>query len=81
VLVPNVEDVLYLWGFAKEGRLVGNSRALGLVNVYNKLMEGGHTVLPEAVFTEINESTLVVGDMNSHTVFTDPLWKRGHGEC
>jgi len=80
VLVPTEEDVLYLRIFAKEGRLVGNGRSLGLVNVYNRVVDGGNTVPPEAAFVETNEPTLVVGDMNCHTAFTDPLRQLGQGE-
>jgi len=67
VLVPTVEDVLYLRIFAKEGRLVGNSPLLGLVNVYNRLANGGNTVPPGTVFTQMNKPTLVGGDLNCHT--------------
>ena len=80
VLVPMEEDVLYLRIFAKEGRLVGNGRSLGLVNVYNRVVDGGNTVSLETAFVETNEPTLVVGDMNCHTAFTDPLRELGHGE-
>jgi len=80
VKVPTVEDILYLRSFAKEGRLVGNSQSLRRVNVYNMLVDGVNTVSLEAAFTEMNKPTLVVGDMNSHTAFTDQLWELSQGE-
>jgi len=81
VLVPTIEDVLYLRIFAPEGSLIGNSRSLGLVNVYKRLADGGNTVPPGTVFTETNEPTLVVGDLNGHTPFTELLQDLSHGKA
>jgi len=36
VIFPTIEDVLYLRVFAKNGRLVGQSRSIRIVNAYNR---------------------------------------------
>ena len=73
VVIPTSEDVLYLRVFGKGGCLVGRSIFFGLINVYNRQVEGSSSVDPKMVFAETREPTLVVGDLNVHTAFTDPL--------
>jgi len=80
VVVPRDQDILYLRIFAKEGSLLGNHRSLGIINTYNRPAEGGHTVTAESLFTETNEPTLVVGDLNVHTAYTDPMRNLEPGE-
>jgi len=80
VVVPGDQDILYLRIFAKEGWLLGNNRSLGIINTYNRQAEGGHTVAAEDLFVETNEPTLVVGDLNIHTAYTDPLRNLEPGE-
>ena len=80
VVVPRDQDILYLRIFAKEGFLLGNNRSLGIINTYNRQAEGDHTVTAEDLFVETNELTLVVGDLNIHTAYTDPLRSLEPGE-
>ena len=80
VVVPREDDVLYLRVFAKEGKLVGQSRSFALLNAYNREVDGGHLVKPDLLFISTNEPTLVVGDLNIHTSFTDPLRNLSSGE-
>ena len=80
VVVPRDQDILYLRIFAKEGSLLGNHRSLGIINTYNRRAEGGHTVTTESLFTETNEPTLVVGDLNVYTAYTDPIRNLEPGE-
>jgi len=59
--------------------------SLRIINTYNKPAEGGHTVAAESCFTETNEPTLVVDDLNIHTPYTDSMrslepGKRRRGE-
>jgi len=80
VVVPREQDILYLRVFVKEGFLLGNNSSFGIINTYNRQAEGGHTVSAENLFTETNELTLVVGDLNIDTVYTDPLRSLELGE-
>ena len=73
VIFPCVEDVLFLRVFAKEGRLLGQSRSIGIANVYNRQGADGHSAPAESIFPETPEPTLVVGDLNIHTSLTDPM--------
>ena len=72
-VVPRDQDILSLRISAKEGSLLGNYRSLRIINPYNRPAEGGHTITGEGLFTETNETTLVVGDLNVHTAYTDPM--------
>jgi len=80
VVVPRDQDILYLRIFAKEGGLLGNRRSLGIINIYHRPAKGGHTVTAETLFTETNEPTLVVGDLNIHNAYTDPMSDLEPGE-
>jgi len=51
-----------------------------MINAYNRPAEGGHTVTTESLFTKTNEPTLVVGDLNIHTAYTDPMRNLEPGE-
>src|ERR1700710_47351 len=46
VIAPASEDVLYLRIFGKKERLVGRSISFGLINVYNRQVEGSNSVDP-----------------------------------
>jgi len=52
---------------AKEGFLLGNNRFFGIINTYNRREDGDHIVNAKNLFTERNELTLVVSDLNLHT--------------
>jgi len=80
VVVPSNQDILYLRIFAKEGCLLGNHRSLGIINTYNRPAQGGDRVTTETLFTETNEPTLVVGDLNVHSAYTDPMRNLELGE-
>jgi len=79
-VVPRDHNILYLRISAKEGSLLGNDRSLRIINAYNRPAEGGHTVTGKGLFTETHEPTLVVGDLNVHTAYTDPMRNLKPGE-
>jgi len=79
-MVPRDQDILYLRIIAKEGSLLGNHQSLGIINTYNRPAEGGHTVTAKSLFAKANEPTLVVGDLNIHTTYTDPMRNLKPGE-
>jgi len=80
VVVSSNQDILYLRIFVEEGSLLGNHRSLGIINTYNRPAEGGHRVTAKSLFTESNKPTLVVGDLNVHTAYTDPMRNLEPGE-
>jgi len=72
-IFPCLDDVLYLRIFAREGKLVGQSRSAGIVNAYNRHMEEENLVPAESIFRETNEPTIVVSDPNINMSLTDPM--------
>jgi len=85
VVVPRDQDIMYFKIFAKEGSLLSSHWSRGIINTYNRAAKGGHTVTAQSLFTETNEPTLVVGDLNVHTAYTDTMrslepWERGKGK-
>jgi len=73
VILPCIDDVLYLRIFAKEGKRVGQSRSVSVVNAYNRRTEEGNSILAESLFRQTNDPTIIVGDLNVHRSLTDPM--------
>ena len=66
-------DVLRLVLSRNNGRpVLGGFDSFTLINTYNRQVEGVNTVQAANMFTEDFHPSLVVGDLNVHTLYTDP---------
>ena len=66
-------DVLQLVLSRNDGRpVLGGSESFALINTYNRQVDGVNTVKAADLFTEDFDPSQVVGDLNVHTLYTDP---------
>ena len=62
------------------GCLIGGWKEFILTNVYNTPSGEGMVVAPERLFHDFDCPSLVCGDFDVHTIFTDPLRDINSGE-
>jgi len=66
-------DVLRLVLSRNDGRpVLGGFDSFSLINTYNRQVDGVNTVKAADLFTDNFHPSLVVGDLNVHTLYTDP---------
>jgi len=53
------------------GKVVGGHERFSLINTYNRQVDGNNTVLPADWFPNNRNSSLIVGDLNVHTMYMD----------
>jgi len=54
------------------GKVVGGHERFSLINTYNRQVDGNNTVSRVDLFTNNTNPSLMVGDLNVHTMYTDP---------
>ena len=65
-------DVLRLILSRNDGRpVLGGFNSFSLINTYNRQVDGVNTVKAADLFTDDSHPSLVVGDLNVHTLYTD----------
>jgi len=66
-------DILRLVLSRNDGRpVLGGFDSFSLINTYNRQVDGVNTVKATDLFTDNPHPFLVVGDLNVHTLYTDP---------
>jgi len=75
-------DVLRLVLSRNDGRpIVGGFDSFSLINTYNRQVDGVNTGKAADLFTDDFHPSLVVGDLNVHTLYTDPTRDMSSTEC
>jgi len=71
--VSPVADVLHLLMSRNDGgKVVGGPERFSMINTYNIQVDGNNTVSPANLFTDYTNSSLIMGNLNVHTMYTDP---------
>ena len=53
-------------------KVIGGHERFSLIYTYNRQVDGNNTVSPTNLFTDNGNPSIIVGDLNVHTMYTDP---------
>ena len=69
---PAADVVHLLMSRNDRGKMVGGHQRFSLINTYNRQVDGNNTVSSANLFRDNTNPSLIIGDLNVHTMYTDP---------